>query len=143
MLSNMTHLSCLHYCFTAAIPDSVSLVANSFRRFFFWHVSMGFVLGIWYLLLGKPKACSFCFELVAQRCWCSRFSLEQPSESQQTVSEVCVCSMICLVVGVIGVDTGWLDSKIQNRPSLKWLFFSHTYRCAICLLFHIIANHPY
>lgn len=109
---------CLHYWLTALIPDNLSLVANSFRCFF-WHVFVSVLLCIEQLVFVAWKA-YFCLNLMLKGFWYSRFCLEQSSESQQSVSEVCLCSVICLVIGVFAINVHWLDLKTEIRPFLKW-----------------------
>lgn len=92
MLSSVTHLSFLHDCFIALIPDNVSVVAGNIKCFFFLFfflalVSLrGFVLSIWCLVLGKPQADWFCLNLLLRGVDAAGFCLEQPSDSQQTPS---------------------------------------------------------
>lgn len=63
--------------------------------------SVGFVLSILYLLLGKPKACLFCLNVLARGVDAAGFAWNSHLNRSRLSLKSYLCIGICLVVGVI------------------------------------------
>lgn len=60
--------------------------------------------------------------------------MEEPSESQWSVSEVCLCAIICLVVGVIAVDIYRITLKTETGPAVINLLVCYlSYTLILCM----------
>lgn len=102
-----------------------SLVAHRFRCFVLFvcffggdmYPFMGFVLSIWCLLPGKPRACSFCLNLLLRGVDASGFAWNSHlSRSRLSLRPVYALRFVWLLALLPSIPTGqtW-KFKIENR----------------------------